>query len=622
MTVPDDRAERSVSGNNADMEQAARPPSLPRHGAALAKRLLPRRTATRLLLLSICSASVAAAQSGGADQAGWDVANWTESDPGIPVTDRLTRQKCGTCHAPDEKGNLSRISWIRSTPEGWSQAIKRMVRLNGLSITPDEARSVVKYLSDSHGLAPEEALPVMYIPERRVIDETIIPNKTLQHGCAACHAFGQPMSSRRSRTEWALLQNLHVAMYPQAEAQYNRPAEDQPAGVSPDAKPKDKVTRREVALDWLSENAGLISPEWAAWRPRAGTPQLAGKWLVSASLPGKGRYVGELVVTPGKADGDFKTAYTLHSLTDGSTLTRNGSSIVYTGYSWRGTSTSPGAASGQPDDPGSALRETLWFSPDQTSAKGRWYWGEYHEFGYDVALTRASGAPVIAAVGRAESKTGARNVEVHIYGADLPSKLTPKDISLGSGVTVSKVVSAGPAEAVVTIDVAADAPIGLHDVAIRGAVLQQALPVYDKVDYLKVTPETSLAHLGGIKFAKGYQPFEAIGFAQGPDGKPNTADDFAIGPVPVTWSMAEFPTVTYDNDVNFVGKLGADGLFTPAVEGPNPERRFSRNNYGEVWVVATAKNEKDPTGKPLTARSYLVVTVPTYKRWDQPEVSQ
>ncbi len=53
-----------------------------------------------------------------------------------------------------------------------------------------------------------------------------------------------------------------------------------------------------------------------------------------------------------------------------------------------------------------------------------------------------------------------------------------------------------------------------------------------------------------------------------------------------------------------------------------PKRKFSRNNYGDVWVVATAKNEKDKDGKPLTGRSYLVVTVPTYIRWDQPEVSQ
>jgi quinohemoprotein amine dehydrogenase len=121
-----------------------------------------------------------------------------ETEPGIPVTDPLVISKCGSCHKQDAKGNLSRISWERSTPEGWEEAIKRMVRLNGLSITAAEARSIVKYLATDHGLAPEEAKPVMYIPEHRVVDETNIPNDDVRGACANCHAFGRPLSWRRS----------------------------------------------------------------------------------------------------------------------------------------------------------------------------------------------------------------------------------------------------------------------------------------------------------------------------------------------------------------------------------------------------------------------------------------
>ena len=62
-------------------------------------------------------------------------------DPGIPVTDPLVIAKCSGCHTKDEKGNLSRISWERTTPEGWQEAIKRMVRLNGLQLKPEEARA-------------------------------------------------------------------------------------------------------------------------------------------------------------------------------------------------------------------------------------------------------------------------------------------------------------------------------------------------------------------------------------------------------------------------------------------------------------------------------------------------
>ena len=52
---------------------------------------------------------------------------------------------------------MSRISWIRTTPEGWEEAIKRMVRLHGVPLDPDDARKILRYLSDEQGLAPEEA---------------------------------------------------------------------------------------------------------------------------------------------------------------------------------------------------------------------------------------------------------------------------------------------------------------------------------------------------------------------------------------------------------------------------------------------------------------------------------
>lgn len=110
--------------------------------------------------------------------------------------------------------------------------------------------------------------------------------------------------------------------------------------------------------------------------------------------------------------------------------------------------------------------------------------------------------------------------------------------------------------------------------------------------------------------------------SSGLDGKPYTADDFALGPVEASWAMEEMPTVYYDDDTKYVGTLSSTALFTPAIDGPNPERKWGRNNYGEVWVVATAKSEKDALGKPLTAKSFMIVSVPAYKRWDQPEVAK
>jgi quinohemoprotein amine dehydrogenase len=498
-----------------------------------------------------------------------------------------------------------------------------MVNLHGLSISPEDARNVVRYLGTHHGLAPEEAKDVMYMVERRIITETNIPNPDVRQACSSCHAFGQVMSSRRSRREWALLQNMHVALYSQAEAQFQGAAassQSEAQGTDEPAGPR--VTRREVALDWLSQNAQLQTAEWAAWRPRIRTPQLAGKWVVSATLPGHGRYVGEMSITPSANAEQFTTVTTLRSLDTGETMTRQGTGLVYAGYSWRGGSTAATAAGDQPDDPNNAVREAMWFSPDQGTAQGRWYWGEYHEFGFDVSLTRATDRPAIAAVSPGALKAGSTGQTVRIHGVNLPTGLRPQDLNLGAGVIVTGITSETAQEIVATVNVAADAVAGLRDVGVSGTTLVRALPVYDRVDFLKVSPETSLARLGGLKYTKGYSQFVATGYSNGPDGKPDTADDVAIGPVEADWTTEEFPTVTYDNDKDFVGTLSAAALFTPSFEGPNPERRFSRNNYGEVWVVATAKNEKDELGQPLTGRAYLVVTVPTYRRWDQPEVSQ
>lgn len=569
-----------------------------------------------LVLVGVFSASVVAAQVN-AKLAGSDPVDWPETDKGIPVTDKLTIKKCGTCHTADDKGNLSRISWVRATPEGWAHTIKRMVKLNGAPIQPDEARQIVQYLATYHGLAPEEAKPVMYLTENRMVDETIIPNDTIRQACSSCHAFAQPMSSRRSKREWALLQNMHIALYSQAEAQYNRPVQGAPPTPGPDGKP---LTPAQVALAWLTDNAALHTPEWAAWAPRIRSPHLEGKWLVSATLPGKGKYVGEMTVGPGKDPDRFVTVSTLRSLETGDVITRKGQGIIYAGYSWRGSAEA--GATSQPDDPKSADRETMWFSPDLKMAQGRWYWGAYHEFGFNVTMSRASADPTVAAVMPYALKTGTKGMAVHIYGDSLPEKLSPEDVDLGAGVTVTKIVSASPRELVVSVDVADQAVPGQRDVGVKGAVLVKALPVYDKVDYLKVTPETALAHLGGIKFDKGYGQFDVVGYANGPDGKPRTDDDVPIGPVPVTWGIEEFHTVTYDDDKSFVGALSPTALFTPSFEGPNPQRRFSRNNYGEVWVVATAKDAKDKFGKPLVGKAYLVVTVPTYKRWDQAEATQ
>ena len=554
------------------------------------------------------------AQAGGAA----DGANGVPEE-GIPVTDPVVLAKCGGCHVKDSHGNLSRISWERASPEQWEEALKRMIRLNGVTLTPAEAKSIIKYLSTYHGLAPEEAKPVMYLAEKRIQDETIIPNDTLRGACANCHPLARPLSWRRSPEDWKMLANLHVALYPQADEAFRLGINA--GGFGDHEKPGD-VLPVDEALAYLSKTAPLHTPEWAAWRARMRAPKLAGRWLVSANILGHGKYYGELEVEPGAAEDEFTTRVKLVSVKDGSTLVRSGHSLVYAGYSWRGRSKGTNPAGSAPDDLASEMREVMWVSPDQSQAEGRWFWGQYQEFGFDVKMERASAEPALLGVDRSALKTGSQSNRVRVIGDNLPAQITAADLDLGSGVTVRRIVSHTPSEVAAEVDVAADAVPGKRDIAIRRTVLQNAIAVYDRVDYIKVVPESVVARLGSQTHPKGYQQFEAIGYQRGADGKPHTADDVELGPLDVNWSVEEFYSVYGDDDKDFVGTLSPTGFFTPASDGPNPKRKFMRNNYGDIWVVATSKTDHGTDGKPLTGKSYLVVTVPLYMQWDQPEVGQ
>src|SRR5262245_23707866 len=209
------------------------------------------------------------------------------AEEGIPVTNKLVIDRCVSCHKKDEKGRLTRISYERLTPEGWQQTIKRMVRLNGLSLTPDEARSIVKYLSNYHGLAPEEAKPVMYQAEHRIVDETV-PDESVRNACVICHTYGRIFSQRRTKEEWELLVNMHAGYFPVVEFQGFRRFPPPPDAPPP---PPGTDTRHPAdrAVEFLAKTFPLQTPEWGAWRANLRAPKLAGRWLIIGNQIGRGR---------------------------------------------------------------------------------------------------------------------------------------------------------------------------------------------------------------------------------------------------------------------------------------------------------------------------------------------
>jgi quinohemoprotein amine dehydrogenase len=546
-----------------------------------------------------------------------DPAGAKPSEDGIPVTNKLVIQKCGACHLRDAKGNMTRISWERTTPEGWELATKRMIRLNGVTLTPDEAREIVEYLSSYHGLAPEEANPALYEAERRLRDEKA-PNDGVRDACMACHTLGRVMSWRRSREEWDLLVKMHMGYFPLVETVTYRKRPPAP-GAPPPPPGTDTRDPVDIAIDYISKTFPLHTPEWAGWSAEIRSPALAGKWIITGSQIGRGRVLGEMVIEAGKSSNEFTSTAKLTYLKDGKTISGNGRAVVYAGYAWRGHSQGPGTGNAV-DDP-KEFREVMQVSRDQSQIEGRWFWGAYDEFGIDVTLRRGGNDPVVTTLDRLALKTGSTG-QVTIFGNNLPSGLAPADIDLGAGVSVKRVVSSTPSRITVEIEVGKDAVLGKRDVVVRNAVAPAAYAVYDKVDYIKVTPDWAMARLGGGPHPKGYQEFDAIAFNRGPDNVPNTTDDVNLGRIDAEWSVEEFVSTFGDDDKAFVGNLSSNGLFTPAMEGPNPERKFNIENHGNVWVVATYHPQDEPGAKPLIGKSYMIVTIPLYVRWDQPEISQ
>ena len=70
-----------------------------------------------------------------------------------------------------------------------------------------------------------------------------------------------------------------------------------------------------------------------------------------------------------------------------------------------------------------------------------------------------------------------------------------------------------------------------------------------------------------------------------------------------------------DEDVKYVGTIDSfSGRFTPSFAGPNPKRKFSTNNAGNIKVVATYKDGVET----YKADSHMMVTV---QKWVNPPIN-
>jgi hypothetical protein len=138
-----------------------------------------------------------------------------------------------------------------------------------------------------------------------------------------------------------------------------------------------------------------------------------------------------------------------------------------------------------------------------------------------------------------------------------------------------------------------------------------------RVDRVTVEPAYAVARVGegGGPRPKEYAVFDAVAWANGPDGQAATADDVRLGVVPASFQVEPWnERARAERDAEFAGAMdAATGFFTPGDAGPNPARKYGTNNAGNLKVIARVQDGASTR----SGEAHLIVTV---QRWINPPI--
>lgn len=497
----------------------------------------------------------------------------------------LIRSKCLACHTEEnaEPAQFSRMSHQRKTPEGWLMTIARMQVMHGLKVTDEERRTLVKYFADKQGLAPEETQGARYALERRLNTPESFESANFTEMCARCHSGARVLLQRRPAGEWEKLVHFHLGQWPSLEYQ----------ALARDRDWMDLAFKTMVPE--LAESLPLASEQWQQWQAQP-KPDLLGRWAFAAHIQGQGPANGVMTITEAGKD-QYAVALEGH-YADGRSMKGAGMAVVYTGFEWRANLTVDGVA----------MRQVLAADKTAQQLKGRMFEAVHDEAGMDLQATKMGGQPQLLAVQPAFIRAGETQT-LTLVGSGLG-----KEISLGDQVDILSETYRDDSKVVLQVKAKPNATTAQAAVK-AGAAQGAALTVYNQIDQIKVVPAFAVARVGGNggSTPKYNAQFEAEAWSHGADGQPNTEDDVRIGFMPAQWHVEPFDEqAKADQDVKFAGVMNAaSGKFTTGAAGPNPERRMSTNNAGNLKVVA----QLDAQGKTLSADGQLIVTV---QRWNNP----
>jgi len=499
----------------------------------------------------------------------------------------ILKNQCGPCHL--QGGKLQRIDSMRKSPEGWDMTIARMYqwhkddfRAGTKAISKEDRLTLVKYLADRQGLAPEEAAPYRFLLERRPNAQDVAPDEELTQMCGRCHSFGRVALQRRDAEEWKKLVHTHLGQFPSIE--YSNLGRDR--------------NWKDIALDQVAPRLAKLFPAnteaWKNWQGKKHSVPV-GRWRIAGHRPGWGDYAGYMKVDATGKD-HYDVQYNLN-YASGAQATGRGQSIIYTGYEWRGDATIGNQK----------VRSVFTLSEDGKKISGRWFLRESDEVGatFEAVPDGAGASSNIVAVFPSLLKTGSET-HLSVQGVQLGNTF---DFGPGIKVLASEQKSANEVE--LTVSVAEDAPVGLHSLKEKNGLGEAKVSVYRQFDSIRVEPEFGIARLGGGTTPGVSAQFEAVAYLNGPDGLPGTADDVRLGYVTASWKVDNNgEKAKAEEDVRFSGVMDTQGLFLPAAAGPNPARK-GRSNVGDLLVKATVAD--GASSKEGSAR--LVVSV---QIWNKP----
>ena len=283
---------------------------------------------------------------------------------------------------------------------------------------------------------------------------------------------------------------------------------------------------------------------------------------------------GTVTIEAGATPDEFITKTEIEYATTGNTLTRTGKGLVYTGYSWRGrsTGTNAGQASADPGTNPTEWREALFVSSDGNTLDGRFFWGGYQEFGIDAHLTRIGTAPMLAGASSFSLKSPS-TTELRVYGANFPTDMKPARFRFRirhRGQERSAAQSHGRDGG---SRGRSEAAPGIRNISLGRSTAERAVAIYDQIAYVKTLPDASMARLGGTIAAKQFAQFEAIAYSSGAGRNCPDRRRYSAGSGSRALDAVGIYSTPDDDDVKFVGMINDSGLFTPNLEGPNPERQ-------------------------------------------------